>query len=125
MKNAILPVLMLATIATPLTVAPAQAQRDDGDYRWRDDDPNWNPADSYRDGKYRERRLSRDDRVYRGKDGRTYCRRSDGTTGAVIGGVGGAVLGNVVGGGLLGTLAGGAGGALLGRSVDRGKVKCR
>ena len=69
--------------------------------------------------------MNRDDRVYRGRDGRSYCQRKDGTTGLVVGGVGGAVLGNLVGGGLLGTLAGGAGGALLGREIDRGKVRCR
>jgi hypothetical protein len=125
MKNALLSALMLATVTAPLAVAPADAQRRDRDYRWHGEDRNWNPSDSYREGRYRERRLGRNDRIYRGQDGRTYCRRNDGTTGLVVGGVGGAVLGNVLGGGLLGTLAGGAGGALLGREVDRGKVRCR
>ena len=127
MKNALLSALMLATVTAPLAVAPADAQRRDRDrdYRWHGEDQNWNPSDSYREGRYRERRLTLNDRIYRGQDGRTYCRRNDGTTGLVIGGVGGAVLGNVLGGGLLGTLAGGAGGALLGREVDRGKVRCR
>ena len=127
MKNALLSALMLPTVTAPLAVAPADAQRRDRDrdYRWHGEDQNWNPSDSYREGRYRERRLTRNDRIYRGQDGRTYCRRNDGTTGLVIGGVGGAVLGNVLGGGLLGTLAGGAGGALLGREVDRGKVRCR
>jgi hypothetical protein len=125
MKNALLSALMLATVTAPLAVAPADAQRRDRDYRWHGEDRNWNPSDSYREGRYRERRLGRTDRIYRGQDGRTYCRRNDGTTGLVVGGVGGAVLGNVLGGGLLGTLAGGAGGALLGREVDRGKVRCR
>jgi len=58
-------------------------------------------------------------REWRGRDGRTYCRKSDGTTGLVIGGVGGAVLGNAVGGGLLGTIGGAAAGALAGRAIDR------
>ncbi|KQN00267.1 glycine zipper 2TM domain-containing protein [Sphingomonas sp. Leaf25] len=83
----------------------------------------------YRDGRYYQPRpLSRNDRVYRGQNGRYYCRRSDGTTGLIIGGLGGGVLGNVIAGGdsrLLGTLLGGAGGALLGRSVDRQQVVCR
>jgi hypothetical protein len=95
------------------------------DSRWRGDDRNWNPADSYREGDYRERRLSRNDRIYKGRDGRAYCQRNDGTTGLVIGGVGGGVLGNLIGGGTLGTLLGAGGGALLGREVDRGNVKCR
>ncbi|RSV32273.1 glycine zipper 2TM domain-containing protein [Sphingomonas sp. ABOLH] len=83
----------------------------------------------YRDGRYYQpRRLTRNDRIYRGQDNRYYCRRSDGTTGLIIGGLGGGVLGNVIAGGqssLLGTLIGGGAGALLGRSVDRGQVVCR
>jgi hypothetical protein len=38
-------------------------------------------------------------RVYkewRGKDGQLYCRRTDGTTGMIIGGVGGALLGREI-----------------------------
>ena len=84
----------------------------------------------YRDDpRYQERRLTAQDEVYRGSDGRYYCKRSDGTTGLVIGGVGGAALGNVIDGGhsrLAGTLIGGALGALLGQSVDRNTdVRCR
>src|SRR3546814_1202740 len=77
------------------------------------------------------RRMNRNDRVYRGNDGRYYCKRDDGTTGLVIGAVAGGVLGNlfgdqVIGGGkTLGTLLGAGGGALLGRELDRGDVKCR
>ena len=66
------------------------------------------------------------DRYYR--DGRYYCRRSDGTTGLIIGGAVGALLGNAIDGGrssLLGTLIGGAAGAALGREVERGQVRCR
>jgi hypothetical protein len=80
--------------------------------------------------RYRETRLGENDEVYRGSDGRYYCKRSDGTIGLVIGGVGGAALGNVIDGGgnrLAGTLIGGALGALLGQSVDRGSsdLRCR
>lgn len=57
-------------------------------------------------------------RVYE-RNGKRYCRRSDGTTGLIAGGVGGAVIGNALGGGLLGTVAGGVGGALGGRAIDR------
>ena len=71
-----------------------------------------------------------DDRVYRGNDGRYYCKRNDGTTGLIIGAAGGGILGNVIDGGRqrgAGTLIGGALGALLGRSVDQNnsQVKCR
>ncbi len=83
----------------------------------------------YRDGSYyRPRALSRNDRIYRGQNGRFYCRRNDGTTGLIIGGLAGGTLGNIIAGGdsrLLGTLLGGAGGALLGRSIERGQVVCR
>jgi len=33
---------------------------------------------------------------WRGKDGRLYCRRTDGSTGLIIGGVGGALLGREI-----------------------------
>jgi hypothetical protein len=83
----------------------------------------------YRDGRYYQpRRLTRADRIYRGQDNRYYCRRSDGTTGLIVGGLGGAVIGNSIAGGgsrALGTLLGGAAGALLGQSIDRGQVTCR
>ena len=64
-------------------------------------------------------------RVYkewRGKDGRLYCRNTDGTTGLIVGGVGGALLGRTVdtrGDRTVGTLGGAALGALAGREVER------
>ena len=80
----------------------------------------------YRSGsQYHRRHLTRNDTIYRGSDGRYYCKRNDGTTGLVIGGIAGGLLGNAVAGGTLGTLVGAGGGALLGRSIDRGNVKCR
>jgi uncharacterized protein YcfJ len=77
---------------------------------------------------YRDQPVYRHTRVWRGNDGRTYCRRSDGTTGALIGGALGGVLGNSVAGRgdrTLGTILGLAGGALLGREIDRGNSRCR
>ena len=84
----------------------------------------------YRDHpSYQTRVLSSDDRIYRGRNSQYYCRRSDGTTGLIIGGVGGGILGNVIapgGHGLLGTLLGAGGGALAGRAIDRNRsVNCR
>jgi hypothetical protein len=91
---------------------------DDRDYQ---PDREYRPAPSPQD-----RALTRDDRVYRGQDGRYYCRRSDGSTGLVVGAVAGGALGAILGGGgALGTLLGAGGGALLGRSVDEGQVRCR
>ena len=77
---------------------------------------------------YRDRPVYRDTRAWRGNDGRYYCRRSDGTTGALIGGALGGVLGNSVAGRgdrTLGTILGLAGGALLGREIDRSNSRCR
>ncbi|MEG8021202.1 glycine zipper 2TM domain-containing protein [Sphingomonas aerolata] len=108
-----------------MTTAGTTISRRGNDRNWRGDDRNWDPSRSYQNGNYRERRLGRNDRIYRGNDGRAYCKRNDGTTGLVIGALGGGVLANLIGGGTLGTLAGAGGGALLGRSVDRGNVKCR
>ena len=98
------------------------------DYYGRDAAPpsDYDPARDYRDEQGDGRSLSRDDRVYRGHDGRYYCKRSDGTTGLVVGAVAGAALGAILGGGgLLGTLLGAGGGGLLGHSVDKGEVRCR
>jgi len=100
-----------------------------GRYDYNHPDPSYNGyyADRYyHEG--RQRRLSRNDRVYRGNDGRYYCRRSDGTTGLIVGGIAGGVLGNIIAPGgseLLGTLLGAAGGAVIGKSVDKGNVTCK
>jgi len=100
-----------------------------GDYYDRDappPPPGYDPARDYRDEPNGERPLTRDDRVYRGHDGRYYCKRSDGTTGTVVGAIAGGALGAILGGGgALGTLLGAGGGALLGHSVDQGQVHCR
>ncbi len=99
-------------------------------------DPAYNGYDAARyyrdDRRYRERRLSNNDRVYVGNDGRYYCRRNDGTTGLIVGGIAGGVLGTALrpgGSGLLGALLGGVGGAAAGQAVDRSSgnrnVRCR
>ena len=100
------------------------------------DDPNYDASRYYRDGNYQERSLSADDRVYRGTDGRYYCKRNDGTTGLIVGAVGGGVLGNIIDGGhsrAVGTILGALGGGLAGRAIDRGNsngsnnsdIRCR
>ena len=99
------------------------------------DDPNYDASRYYRDGNYQERVLAENDRVYRGNDGRYYCKRNDGTTGLVVGALGGGVLGNVIDGGrsrAVGTILGALGGAIAGRAVDRNRtgtdangIRCR
>jgi hypothetical protein len=95
-------------------------------------DPSYGGYDASRyyvdNRRYRERRLAENDRVYRGQNGNYYCRRSDGTTGLLVGGVAGGILGNIIapgGSGLLGSLLGGAAGAAVGQSIDRKNVRCR
>ncbi|HEY0011726.1 MAG TPA: glycine zipper 2TM domain-containing protein [Allosphingosinicella sp.] len=68
--------------------------------------------------------------TWRGQDGRLRCRRSNGTTGLVVGGAGGALVGRALDGGrsrATGTILGAAVGALVGREVQRGRSarRCR
>jgi hypothetical protein len=100
------------------------------DHRYEARDGYWDPAPYYRrdDRRYPPRRLGRSDRVYRGSDNRYYCRRDDGTTGLIVGGMSGAVLGNIIAPGgskTLGTILGAGAGALIGRAIDDGDVVCR
>ena len=67
-------------------------------------------------------------RYWQGEDGRYYCRRSNGTTGLIVGAAAGALAGRAVdtqGERSTGTILGAAAGALLGREIDRGEVRCR
>jgi hypothetical protein len=102
------------------------------------DPPPWAPAHGKRAkdaarydsrGRYVEPVvLSRRDHVWRGDDGRYYCRRSNGTTGLVVGAALGALVGSKIDGGrdrTLGAVLGATGGALLGREIDRGSLRCR
>jgi hypothetical protein len=67
-------------------------------------------------------------RYWQGDDGQYYCRRSNGTTGMIVGGAAGALAGRAIdtqGNRATGTILGAAAGALLGREIDRGEVRCR
>lgn len=101
------------------------------DRRWGRDDwrhQGW-PADRfYRQGNYRPRYLGYNDQIWGGYDGRYYCRRSDGTTGLIVGGIAGGVLGSALSPGrntTLGALIGGGLGAVIGSSIDRDRIVCR
>ncbi len=78
------------------------------------------------DRRYRKRYAYRE---WKGRDGRRYCRKSDGTTGLVVGGVAGALVGRTIdtrGDRTVGTLLGAAAGAVAGREIERsGDRKCR
>ncbi|HMO76515.1 MAG TPA: glycine zipper 2TM domain-containing protein [Sphingopyxis sp.] len=118
------------TATTPLhagvsTAVPAQGQglanvdQDTGFQRKRDK----------RDRYYaRDQRINKNTRVWRGNDGRYYCRKDNGTTGLLIGGAVGGLAGHEIAGSgdkLLGTIIGAGAGALIGREIDRDKYRCR
>jgi hypothetical protein len=67
-------------------------------------------------------------KIWRDSDGRYRCKRSNGTTGLIVGAAGGALVGRAIdtnGERATGTILGAAAGALLGRSIDRSRVSCR
>lgn len=104
-----------AAAVVPATTAEARAIGQDRHYR---DHPRY--RDDHRRHAYRE---------WRGRDGRRYCRKPDGTTGLVVGGVAGALLGRTIdtdGDRTAGTVLGGVAGALAGRAIERdGDRRCR
>lgn len=93
----------------------------------------YNDRRYYREG-YRSRdyyagdRVHRNTRVWRGNDGRYYCRRDNGTTGLLVGAAVGGLAGHEIAGRgdrTLGALIGAVGGGLLGREIDKGNSRCR
>jgi outer membrane lipoprotein SlyB len=69
-------------------------------------------------------------RYWQGNDGRYYCKRSNGTTGLLIGGAAGALIGRAVdtrGSRATGTIVGAVAGALVGREIQRSRstARCR
>lgn len=81
------------------------------------------------DGHYLSpRAITRDSRIWKGRDGKYYCKRDNGTTGLVIGAGVGALAGHELAGNgdkTLGVLLGAAIGGVLGREIDRGSLQCR
>jgi uncharacterized protein YcfJ len=141
MKKSLLALAAMAATVTALPVAPVSAdpppwapahgRRDRDDRNWdrRDDRrADWRNVYDER-GRYRQpRRISRDSYVWRGRDGRYYCKRDNGTTGLIIGAGVGALAGNQIAGRgdrTLGTILGGVVGGALGREIDKGDIQCR
>lgn len=114
-----------AVFADPPPWAPAHGRRAHDEERY--------DQGRYDEGRrappyYAERRLTSRDRIWRGDDGRYHCRRSDGTTGLIVGAAVGGLVGRALDDGrdrTAGTVIGLAGGALLGRAIDRGQLRCR
>ena len=132
MKNA-----LFALAGLGLLAGCATYDNDDDWHRWSAydydrPDPHYHGyyADRYYrdDSSYSDRALGPDDRIYAGRDGRYYCRRSDGTTGLIVGGIAGGVLGSIIAPGgskTLGTILGAAGGGVAGAAIDANNVRCR
>lgn len=103
--------------------APVYGQTTFNQYRDR-----WDRRARYdrydRDSRYGQRYDNRyRGQTWRGNDGRYYCRKSDGTTGLIVGGAAGALLGREIAGRgdrTLGAILGAGAGALLGKSIDSG-----
>ncbi len=105
-----------------------------GSYDYDRPDPRYGAyhADRYyrNNRRYREREMTENDRVYRGRDGRFYCRRSDGSTGLIVGGIAGGVAGNILAPGdskTIGTILGAIGGAAIGAAASGSsdRARCR
>ena len=67
-------------------------------------------------------------KTWRDSQGRLRCKRSNGTTGLIVGAAGGALVGRAIdtrGERATGTILGAAAGALIGREVERGRSRCR
>ena len=95
--------LSAASLTLPAVVAPAAADA--------------RPRQGYYQG-----------RTWYDDQGRARCRRSNGTTGLLVGGVGGALVGRAIdtqGNRTTGTVLGAAAGALIGRSIDRNRSSHR
>lgn len=106
-----------AAVVLPTTQAEAKAVIGQDRY-YRDHD----------DRRYRDDRRRYAYREWRGRDGRRYCRKPDGTTGLVVGAVAGGLLGRTIdtsGDRTAGTVLGGVAGALAGRAIERGGNSCR
>ena len=130
--------LLLGTLAvTALLTGCASSESDRPEYGFRQydydrPDPAYGGYDASRyyreDSRYQEREVSRDEQLYRGNDGRYYCRRSDGTTGLIVGALAGGVLGNIIAPGgskRLGTIIGAGAGAVAGSALEQNSARCR
>lgn len=117
----LVPLASAPAAADPPPWAPAHGKRaKDG----------WYPEKHYKSGsQYKTRYLSSNDVVYRGGDGRYYCKRDDGTAGLIIGGIAGGVIGHEIAPGgseTVGTILGAVAGGLIGKEIDDDdRPKCR
>lgn len=122
---AAMPVFASPAVAAPVTVESfnhSDRGRHEGWYRGR------GHREHNYDRGYRGEPVYANTRIWRGRDGRYYCRKDNGTTGLLVGAAVGGVIGHEVAGygdRTLGAIIGAAGGAILGRAIDRSNSRCR
>ena len=112
--------LAAVTMAVPAVSTPAMAQYYGGGGYYGSRDSHYT--------RHYDRNGYYNGPVWRGRDGRLYCRRSNGTTGLIIGAGAGALLGRAIdnrGSRATGTILGAAIGALLGREIQRNRSRNR
>jgi hypothetical protein len=125
----------LIQIATAASVAcaglaatPAMAQSYDRYGNYYGDSRYDSRYDRRYDDRYADRRYAADGRYYDYRDNRDVqrCRRSSGTTGAILGAIAGGLLGREIGRGgwgnrpsTTGLIIGAGAGALAGREIDK------
>ena len=132
LRTAALALALPGTLMTAAPLAAATASHGASTYSHSD---SWDQYRRYRnDYRYGQRSYAEPvyagTRVWRGNDGRYYCKKKNGTTGLIIGGAAGALIGREIahrGDNTIGMILGGAAGALLGRHIDRnsGSARCR
>ncbi|ANY19864.1 Glycine zipper 2TM domain protein [Tsuneonella dongtanensis] len=103
--------LLMAAAATSLAIPAAPALAHDTGYSHR-------------------HRVENGVQYWEGRDGRYYCKRSNGTVGLLVGGAAGALVGRAIdtrGERATGTILGAAAGALIGREIQkrRSEARCR
>lgn len=131
--------LALAAAAAAISAAPALADPHHSHDRGRHHEERYR-GDRYDGNRYDDRiydsrgryvqprRMTRNSHIWRGRDGRYYCRRDNGTTGLLVGAGLGALAGHQIAGSgdrTIGALLGGVLGGVLGREIDRGSLQCR
>jgi len=94
----------------------------------RDADQDYDPDPDYDHDPDYDRDRSGEGETWQGADGQLYCRRSNGTTGTIIGAGLGALIGRGIDSGHnrgAGTIIGALAGALLGRAAERSNAPVR
>ena len=138
MKKTLIGLTALAVAIPAMAATPASAQRHHRDSYQQDYRQDYRGYDNRSDNRGYDKHRDYDrngyynGRSWRDNRGQYRCRRSDGSTGLLIGAVGGALVGRTIdtrGDRTVGTLLGAVVGGLIGNSIEkdnnRGRYRCR